>query len=118
MGILMNYINSVVLGVSFTTALYSMSLFIATITCIVTLGLSMGALFPNKDSDDPEVITTSMSGLFFTAIALIIGSLSTYTLYLATLKNNPVILLILASTLALISPLILVGTTRIYKPQE
>ena len=66
-----------------------MSLFITTVIFIVTLALSLGALFPSQDTDDPEAISTSMSGLFFTALALIYGGLSAWVLYLTlTLETS------------------------------
>jgi hypothetical protein len=68
-------------------------LFIVTTLFIVTSGLSFGALFPNKESDDPEQISTSMPGLFFTASALLFGALSDAILYLL-LKENMIILFI------------------------
>ncbi len=82
LGIIMNYINSLILKLPFTHLLYSSSLFITAILFIVTLGLSLGALFPNTETDDPEVISTSMPGLFFTALALVYGALSDGVLYL------------------------------------
>lgn len=87
-GILMNYVNSFVLNVPFSHALYSMMLFIAVIICIVTLGLSIGALFPSSETDDPEAITTSMPGLFFTALALLYGALSDFVLYLTLTEGR------------------------------
>lgn len=37
-----------------------------TILFITALGLCLGSLFPNFESEDPQIITTSLSGLFFT----------------------------------------------------
>lgn len=108
-GVLMSYINALVLHVSFTNALYSMVLLVLVIICIVTFGLSLGALFPSTETDDPEVISTSMSGLFFTGLSLMYGSLSAWLLYIALTKGTFVyvaafgtvtILLILAFVIA------------------
>lgn len=88
MGVLMSYINSVVLGVSLYNALYFMILLVAAIVFIVTTGLSFGALFPNKETDDPEVISTSIPGLSFTALSLIFGALTDYILYLSLEANT------------------------------
>lgn len=87
MGTLMSYINFRILNLSFTYGLYSMTLFVTTVIFIVTLGLSLGALFPSTDTDDPEMISTSMSGLFFTALSLIYGALSAGVLYLTLTKG-------------------------------
>ena len=87
-GVLMNYINSLILNLSFINTFYSMILFISVIIFIVTLGLTLGAVFPNFETDDPEIITTSMPGLFFTALALIYGALSDWILYITLNKGN------------------------------
>lgn len=81
LGIIMSYIQSIILHSSLLYTFYSLTLFVSTIIFIVTLGLSLGALFPNTETDDPEVISTSMPGLFFTALALIYGALSDILLY-------------------------------------
>lgn len=81
LGSLMSYINIKVLGLSFTHGAYGTLLLASTIIFIVTLGLTLGALFPNYETDDPEIISTSMTGLFFTGVALIYGALSDWTLY-------------------------------------
>lgn len=83
LGSIMSYINILVLDIPITNALYSLALFASTILLIVTFGLSLGAMFPNMESDDPEVISTSMSGLFFTAFSLIYGACSDWILYRA-----------------------------------
>ncbi|MBP6948653.1 MAG: hypothetical protein KBC41_03490 [Candidatus Pacebacteria bacterium] len=87
LGVCMNYINSIVLQVSSIQTFYSMALFISVVVFIVTLGLVFGALFPNTETDDPEAISTSMSGLFFTAFALTYGALTDYMLYLSLSKG-------------------------------
>jgi hypothetical protein len=87
MGMLMSYINFTVLNLTYTYGLYSMILFIAAVIFIVTLGLSLGALFPSTETDDPEMISTSMPGLFFTALSLIYGALSAGVLYFTVTKD-------------------------------
>ncbi|MDQ5954332.1 MAG: type transport system permease protein [Patescibacteria group bacterium] len=88
LGLVMNYINVNVLNVSITQALYSTTLLVVTIVFVVTFGMILGALFPNKESDDPGVISTSMSGLFFTASSLLYGGLGAWTLYQALTKGE------------------------------
>jgi hypothetical protein len=90
LGTVMSYTNVVILHLTFTYALYSMGLFISAIIFIVTLGLSLGALFPSYENDDPEVISTSMPGLFFTALALIYGALSDVALYFTITRGTTV----------------------------
>lgn len=79
-GILMSYINSLILGLTLIQGLYSMGLLIFAIIFVVTLGLTFSVAFPNYETDDPEVISTSMPGLFFTGIALIYGAIASLVL--------------------------------------
>ena len=109
----MNYINMNVLDIALGQALSSTLLLASVIVFIVTLGLTVGALFPNRESDDPEVISTSMSGLFFTALALLYGALGAWTLHTSLLKNGtflPLLVLIVVS-------IILVGFTLVKIPE-
>lgn len=114
-GIVMNYINSIVIGVVFTHAFYSMLLFVSTILFIVTFGLSLGAVFPNRETDDPEAISTSMQGLFFTAISLIYGAISSFVLYKTLLENNMLYLLTFVTFTIFIIGILLIKTPSIVK---
>ena len=111
MGTLMSYINFMILNLTYTYGLYSMTLFISTVIFIVTLGLCLGALFPSTDTDDPEMISTSMPGLFFTALSLIYGALSAGVLYL-TLTKGLVSLLVIFIALTYI----MVGILLLHVP--
>lgn len=88
LGLLMSYINIQVLQLSFSYAISTILLFTATTVVIVTSGLVSGALYPNTETDDPEAITTSMPGLFFTAFSLLYGALSATTLYTSITQKN------------------------------
>ncbi len=107
-GSVMGYVNVTILNLAFTYALLSMSLFITTVIFIVTLGLSLGALFPSTETDDPEAISTSMPGLFFTALSLIYGGISALMLYLTLIKGIlPVLVLFEIVTLLLVGIMLL-----------
>jgi hypothetical protein len=110
LGVLMSFINSGVLGLSFTHAFYLMLLFITTIIFIVTVGIVLGALFPSTETDDPEAISTSMSGLSFTALALIYGAISDGVLYL-TLTQGSVLYLLIFVVFTLLTVLFLLLKT-------
>ncbi len=88
LGLVMSYINMNALNLGFSNVIYSVTLFIFNVLFIVTLGLSLGAIFPNKETDDPEIISTSMPGLFFTALSLLYGALSSYVLYLSLVQKD------------------------------
>ena len=106
-GLLMNFISASVLAVPIDHAITTTVLFISTILLIVTLGLSLGALFPSHETDDPEIISTSMSGLFFTLTSLIYGSISTYILYQSLLtKTNELVIVFSLFTLLICGALI------------
>jgi ABC-2 type transport system permease protein len=81
LGMIMSYISSTVLSVPFTQAFNVTLLFAAVVVFVVTLGLSIGAIFPSYETDDPEAITTSMPGLFFTGLSLLYGALASFVLY-------------------------------------
>lgn len=93
LGLCMSYTSSMVLNVSFERALTSTVLFIVTTLFVVTAGLCLGALFPSQETDDPESVTTSMSGLFFTGFALMYGGLATWVLYQELSAENGVMLI-------------------------
>jgi hypothetical protein len=60
---------------------------------VTTFGLSMGALFPNFTTDDPEVLSTSLPGLAFILGSLIYGALSASSFYLFLTSGSPFLLL-------------------------
>jgi len=80
-GLVMSLINARVLHLDLIPAMHSLLLFVTTVIFVVTFGIVLGLVFPSLDSDDPEVISTSMPGLFFTAVSLLYGSLSAWILY-------------------------------------
>jgi hypothetical protein len=74
----------------------------------------MGALFPSNETDDPETISTSMPGLFFTALSLIYGALCSFILYttMRTTLLDPLLLCILITAGTVILMLIQVPKLR------
>lgn len=119
LGSFMSYVNVRILDLDFTHSLYSMSLFITTVVFIVTLALTLGAVFPSKETDDPEAISTSMSGLFFTALALIYGGLSSGVLYLTLIKKEATFtLLFIPFTCAIIACMLLITPKLTAKNKE
>lgn len=109
-GSLMSYVNIQALNLSFANASYSLLLLISVIVLIVTFALSLGAIFPNTETDDPEAITTSMGGLFFTAISLIYGTLSGWLLYLSVIEKDASQLLLFIGATLVVSMLLLLKT--------
>ena len=112
LGVLMSYINSLILNIPLAQALHGVLLLVVTIIFIVTLGLSLGALFPNTETDDSETISTSMPGLFFTAISLMYGSLSGWILYTSLLALDLTWLIIFTFITVILGILLLFITPR------
>ncbi len=101
LGFLMQSLSMSTLALPPASSSLLLALFLLSVMFIVTLGLSMGALFPSFESDDPEIISTSLPGLSFTLISLCFASLSSALLYFSFLgKLNFVVLpLFFAGTL-------------------
>lgn len=59
--------------------LFFVTIILAVIT-ITTYGLSLGAIFPNTESDDPEMLTTTLPGLAFISGALLYATLGAFAL--------------------------------------
>jgi hypothetical protein len=51
------------------------------IVFLVSFGLGLGALFPNFETDDPEILSTSLPGLGFILFSLSYGGFGTYLFY-------------------------------------
>jgi hypothetical protein len=91
LALLMSYINSAVFSIVLMKSVYATVLLVTAVVTIVTLAIILGAVFPNKETDDPDTATTSMAGLSFTALALIYGGFSAKVL-LHTLKDSQLFL--------------------------
>jgi hypothetical protein len=85
---------------------------------VVTLGLVLGAIFPNFDTDDPEVLGTSLPGLAFVFGSLIYGGLGAgaYYYYLSRGYGFTLVLFELI-TVALVG-FMLVATPRLLRRIE
>lgn len=81
MGLTVSTINFVV----FEVTIWEISLFLIILTVsvslITTFGMFMGIAFPNFDSDNPEVLGTTIPGIFFTLASVLYGALGAYLLY-------------------------------------
>ncbi|MBP6888573.1 MAG: hypothetical protein KBC21_02600 [Candidatus Pacebacteria bacterium] len=102
LGASMSYVTISVINIPLVYSIYTIASFVIATISIVTLALSFGVIFPNNESDDPEVITTSMSGLFFTAFSLVYGALIAWALYTVLSSGNsvPLIGLLLLSIIS------------------
>ena len=75
---------------------------VVTVT-ITTFALSLGAIFPNPETDDPEVLSTSLPGLSFIILSLCYGGLGglVFYEYLSGEGFLPVMLFVATSLLSL-----------------
>ncbi len=115
-GFLMSNLNSIVLSLTAIQATATTTLLVVSTLFIVTVGLCAGFIWKSKESDDPETVTTSMPGLFFTAFSLLYGAVGAYTLYLFTKDGAvPHISFFLFGSLTLGSALLLFVIRKITK---
>lgn len=49
---------------------------------LAIFGLSFGVMFPNRDTDDPEILSTSLSGMTFIILAVLYGVFGGWSVYL------------------------------------
>jgi ABC-2 type transport system permease protein len=73
--------NIAVLDLPLAEAALFFSLIFVAIAFLTALGLAIGALFPNFETDDPEILSTSMPGLGLTVLCLAYGALGAGLLY-------------------------------------
>lgn len=59
---------------------------------VTVLALSLGAIFPNRDTDDPELLSTTAPGLAFIGIALAYGGVVAFALARYVGKGDPVVI--------------------------
>ncbi len=79
------------LGVSVVPQFYAVEIYIASIVMtffLTALGTSLGGAFPNFETSDPEVLSTSVPGLATVVISVGYGALVTYAFYLYITKHN------------------------------
>lgn len=112
-GILVAYSVVLTLDMPFTAAGPTLIMYLAAILFIVALGLSLGARWPNYETDDPGVLSTTLTGLIFIVLSLLYGSGGGYLLYLTLTMNSilPIMSFVFIS-------LILVGLFLYLTPRE
>ncbi|OHB21435.1 MAG: hypothetical protein A2939_00925 [Parcubacteria group bacterium RIFCSPLOWO2_01_FULL_48_18] len=81
LGVSVGLINSAIVGISFASAVLFLAYIILSIAAITALGLGLGALFPNFETDDPAVLTTTLPGLVFIFGSLAYGAAGALSLY-------------------------------------
>jgi hypothetical protein len=95
--------NLALLGISGSGIALSLGCFLLASAFLVALGLTIGTYFPNFDTEDPELLTTTLPGIAVTLLAIGYGAALAVTLYwmLADANGLPLELLIGASVVGL-----------------
>lgn len=80
-GIFFTLFNASLIQMAFQVGTF---LFVVVVFAIVTItlaGLGLGALYPNFETDDPEVLSTSLPGLIFIFGSLLYGACGAFALW-------------------------------------
>ncbi len=72
--------HAVRLELSLSAAMPIVFLVILGTFALTVLGLSLGAMFPSRDTDDPERLSTTLPGVGFIIIAILYGGAGSYAL--------------------------------------
>ncbi len=107
------YVNGRILHIPFLSFTSIMLVLMAGTLGVVTLAFTLGTFFPNDETDDPEIIATSIPGLLFTALALLYSGLGAYSVYLVVAKEITV-LLVLFVTVSLLLTVWLLRITYLF----
>src|SRR3989344_761736 len=81
-GLSTGFLNASILGIPLLASFLILSFFGIAVTTLVECGLALGAVFPNFETDDPEVLSTSLPGLGFVAGSFFYGAAAAGSLYL------------------------------------
>ncbi len=82
-GLAAGYTNLIFLHLPLADAGLTLILFLSAIIFIISLGYSLGALFPNFSTDDPSVLSTTLPGLAFIFGSLFYGFWGGFLLFRA-----------------------------------
>ena len=81
LGVIIGYSNLLILDISLSYILPTLSLFFTAVLFVVTLGLTLGAIFPSFETDDPSALSTSIPGIGFILGSLAYGGISALLLF-------------------------------------
>lgn len=80
--VIISFANSIILGMSIWKWPMFISFTLLSAGTVLVTGLSCGAAWPNFETDDPEVISTSFVGLSFAALSLLYAGGCAYAYYM------------------------------------
>lgn len=109
LALIISFFNSTILGLAQAKAGIFIVLTLLLTIFVVTLGLTLGAIFPNFETDDPEVLSTSLPGLGFVLGSLVYGGLGAGAYYLYLSQGLGLILVLFGFiTVALIGLMVMI----------
>lgn len=73
LAILFTLLNASIVGITGAMLSFLLLFVVITVVTITTYALALGALFPNTETDDPEVLSTTLPGLMFIAVSVFYG---------------------------------------------
>ena len=111
LALLFSLANFAILGLPVKAGAAFLAFILIATASIATWGLSLGALFPNFDTDDPELLSTSLPGLAFIGSALAYGALGIFLFY-RFLNGSGFLAVGLFEIASLIAAGLLVGYSR------
>ncbi len=79
--VLFALLNSAILAMPLATFVFFLLIVVTATIAITFFGLCLGAIAPNVETDDPEILSTSLSGLFFIALSLLYGAFGSLAFY-------------------------------------
>lgn len=74
-------LNTTITGITLATIYYFFVLVAVSTIFITTLALSLGAIFPNSETDDPEALSTTLPGLVLIICSLGYGGIGATVFY-------------------------------------
>lgn len=81
LGMGISIVNFLIFSTGVVLILLHLLLFLTLIVTVTFFGLFAGIIFPNFDSDNPEVLGTTMPGIIFTVASVLYGALGALVLY-------------------------------------
>jgi hypothetical protein len=78
LAIIVAVLHSLLLGLSLSIAVTLIALVACMAGVLTILGLSIGVLFPNFETSDPEILSTSMPGLACITLSLVYGCIGAF----------------------------------------
>ena len=99
LGVLFAFLNRAAIQFSFPIGALFFTVVVTATTAITSFGLGLGALFPNFETDDPEVLSTTLPGLVFIFCSLFYGGAVAFALqrFLIQRSAYPLVIIFLLS---------------------